>query len=316
MATTTDQPVEADRLKRWALRLAYATIAWNVLEAIAAIAAGAAANSVGLVSFGLDSTIEVASALVVVWQFRAGHDEQRERVALRAIAISFFALAAYAATQAIVDLVTRSEPESSVPGIVHRRAVARCHAGAVVGQATGWSPTRLQDRGRRQRADVVVHLPVRGAPHWLGSELGVRVVVGRPARRARRDRSRRHRRTGRVARRGRRLLQPRANMTTPPKAVNSRVRAAWALSRVPGGIADPEPIWVRLAEAHVLSQPFAWLHIRTHACDVAACDTHTGPPRNQGPGHAAGARRARIALGPVPRRQQREVERLDVRTDA
>lgn len=118
MATTTDQIVDVDRLKRWALRLAYATIAWNVLEAIAAIAAGTAANSVGLVSFGLDSTIEVASALVVVWQFRGGEDEQRERVALRAIAISFFALAAYAAIQAIVDLVTRSEPESSIPGIV------------------------------------------------------------------------------------------------------------------------------------------------------------------------------------------------------
>lgn len=118
MATTTDRVVDVDRLKRWALRLAYATIAWNVLEAIAAIAAGAAAKSVGLVSFGLDSTIEVASALVVVWQFRGGHDEQRERVALRAIAISFFALAAYAAIQAIVDLVNRSEPESSIPGIV------------------------------------------------------------------------------------------------------------------------------------------------------------------------------------------------------
>lgn len=118
MATATDRPVDVDRLKRWALLLAYATIAWNVLEAIAAIAAGAAANSVGLVSFGLDSTIEVASALVVVWQFRGGHDEQRERVALRAIAISFFALATYAAIQAVVDLVTRSEPESSIPGIV------------------------------------------------------------------------------------------------------------------------------------------------------------------------------------------------------
>jgi len=118
MATTTDRPVDVDRLKRWALLLAYATIAWNVLEAIAAIAAGAAANSVGLVSFGLDSTIEVASALVVVWQFRGGHDEQRERVALRAIAISFFALATYAAIQAVVDLVTRSEHESSTPGIV------------------------------------------------------------------------------------------------------------------------------------------------------------------------------------------------------
>lgn len=118
MATTTDQVADVEQLKRWALRLAYATIAWNALEAIAAIAAGAAAKSVGLVSFGLDSTIEVTSALVVVWQFLGGHDEQRERVALRAIAMSFFALAAYAGIQAVVDLVTRSEPESSVPGIV------------------------------------------------------------------------------------------------------------------------------------------------------------------------------------------------------
>jgi divalent metal cation (Fe/Co/Zn/Cd) transporter len=118
MATTTEPVVGVDRLKRWALRLAYATIAWNVVEAIAAITAGVSAGSVGLVSFGLDSTIEVASAFVVVWQFRGGHDEQRERAALRAIAISFFALAAYAGIQAIVDLATRSEPESSVPGIV------------------------------------------------------------------------------------------------------------------------------------------------------------------------------------------------------
>ena len=117
MAITTDPLVDSDSLKRWALRLAYATIAWNLLEAVAAITAGAA-GSVGLVSFGLDSTIEVASALVVVWQFRGGRDEQRERPALRAIAISFFALAAYAGVQAIVDLVMRSEPDSSVPGIV------------------------------------------------------------------------------------------------------------------------------------------------------------------------------------------------------
>lgn len=119
MATSTDPDTSGrDRLRRWALRLAYATIAWNVIEAVVAITAGRSAGSIGLVSFGLDSTIEVASASVVVWQFRGGHDEQRERRALRAIAISFFALAAYAAVQSVVDLVTRSEPESSTPGII------------------------------------------------------------------------------------------------------------------------------------------------------------------------------------------------------
>lgn len=118
MATTIEPNADTARLKRWAISFASVTIAWNVLEAIAAISAGAASHSVGLISFGLDSSIEVASALVVVWQFRGGHDEQRERVALRAIAISFFALAAYAGLHALVNLVTGSEPESSIPGIV------------------------------------------------------------------------------------------------------------------------------------------------------------------------------------------------------
>jgi divalent metal cation (Fe/Co/Zn/Cd) transporter len=119
MATDTE-PDTADRhgLRRWALRLAYATIAWNVIEAVVAITAGRSAGSIGLISFGLDSTIEVASASVVVWQFRGGHDEQREHRALRAIAVSFFALAGYAAVQSVVDLVTRSEPEASTPGII------------------------------------------------------------------------------------------------------------------------------------------------------------------------------------------------------
>lgn len=118
MATSIEPDADTARLKRWAVIFASVTIAWNVLEAIAAITAGAASHSVGLISFGLDSSIEVASALVVLWQFRGGHDEQRERVALRAIAISFFALAAYAGLQALVNLVTGSEPESSIPGIV------------------------------------------------------------------------------------------------------------------------------------------------------------------------------------------------------
>ena len=99
-----------------AVRLAWATIAWNVVEAVVAIAAGAAASSIALVGFGLDSTVEVMSAVVIVWQFR-GLAEDRERRALKLIAMSFFGLAAYVAVQAIIDLVRGSEPESSAVGI-------------------------------------------------------------------------------------------------------------------------------------------------------------------------------------------------------
>ena len=96
-------------LQRRAVRLAWATIAWNVVEAAVAIAAGAAANSIALVGFGLDSTVEVMSAMVIVWQFR-GLVEDRERRALKLIAVSFFGLAAYVAVRAIIDLVGTSRP--------------------------------------------------------------------------------------------------------------------------------------------------------------------------------------------------------------
>ena len=98
------------------VRLAWATIVWNVVEAVVAIAAGTAASSIALVGFGLDSTVEVMSAVVIVWRFR-GVAEDRERRALKLIAVSFFALATYVAVQAITDLLRNSEPESSAVGI-------------------------------------------------------------------------------------------------------------------------------------------------------------------------------------------------------
>jgi divalent metal cation (Fe/Co/Zn/Cd) transporter len=109
------------QLRRLALLLAGLTIGWNVLEAVVAIAAGVAAGSVALVGFGLDSTVEVLSACVVVWQFagelRSGADERREHVALRLIAGTFFLLAAYVTVQAIRSLATGAEPDSSPVGV-------------------------------------------------------------------------------------------------------------------------------------------------------------------------------------------------------
>jgi divalent metal cation (Fe/Co/Zn/Cd) transporter len=109
---------ERQRRQRIALGLAWATIAWNTVEAGVAIAAGAAASSIALVGFGLDSTVEVLSASVIVWQMTRPVPEEREATALRLIALSFLALAGYVTVQALLDLAQRHEPEASPAGIV------------------------------------------------------------------------------------------------------------------------------------------------------------------------------------------------------
>jgi hypothetical protein len=80
------------RRSRW---LAYATAGYNLLEGCVAIGAGAAASSTALIGFGLDSSVEASSAAVLTWQFRSCRvPEARERLALRPIGLSFFALTA------------------------------------------------------------------------------------------------------------------------------------------------------------------------------------------------------------------------------
>ena len=105
------------RLRRIAVALAWATIAWNSLEAIVALVAGTDAGSIALVGFGLNSIVEVGSAIVVVWQF-SGADAEREQRALQLIAASFFVFAAFVAVQAVWDLAAHAVPDVSVPGIV------------------------------------------------------------------------------------------------------------------------------------------------------------------------------------------------------
>lgn len=114
--SSTTRPDDVAKHTRTAVRLAWATIAYNVLEAVVAITAGTVASSIALVGFGLDSTVEVMSATVIVWQFR-GLAAERERVALRLIAASFFALGTYTGVRAIVNLAEGSEPDASPVGI-------------------------------------------------------------------------------------------------------------------------------------------------------------------------------------------------------
>ena len=93
------------------------TITWNVIEAAVALIAGNAASSAALIGFGLDSIVEVLSAAAVAWQFTSPNPESRERVALRVIAVSFFALATYVSVDAMLSLAGLRDPEHSPVGI-------------------------------------------------------------------------------------------------------------------------------------------------------------------------------------------------------
>lgn len=104
-------------LSRRSLRLAYATTGYNLLEGIVAVSAAAGASSVALLGFGLDSFIEVSSALVVIWQFRSRVPAERERLALRGIAVSFFALAAWISLDATRSLLAADRAGTSPVGI-------------------------------------------------------------------------------------------------------------------------------------------------------------------------------------------------------
>ncbi|WP_456825630.1 cation diffusion facilitator family transporter [Cellulomonas sp. P5_E12] len=100
---------------RWVVAL---TIAYNVVEAVIALAAGRVASSSALIAFGLDSVVEVLSAAAVAWQFAAPDPEARERTALRLIAVSFFGLALVVTVDSVRTLVGASSPEPSTVGIV------------------------------------------------------------------------------------------------------------------------------------------------------------------------------------------------------
>jgi divalent metal cation (Fe/Co/Zn/Cd) transporter len=99
-------------------RLVAATITYNVIEAVVAVWSGAAADSTALIAFGLDSVIEVSSAAAVAWQFSATDPALRERRALRMIAWSFFALAAYVAVSSGHALLAGSSASPSIAGII------------------------------------------------------------------------------------------------------------------------------------------------------------------------------------------------------
>jgi hypothetical protein len=179
----TSAAVAPDRqaaLRRRIRLLVAATITYNVIEAVVALAAGTIASSVALIGFGLDSVIELSSA-AVAWQFAGSDPKRRERVALRVIAWSFFALATYVTVEAVRGLLGAGEAEHFPVGIVLVAISVVVMPFPVLRTAPRRAGTGIGDR--------------------RGGLRGCRMVVGRTRRRPGVGRARSQGRTQRLARR-------------------------------------------------------------------------------------------------------------------
>jgi divalent metal cation (Fe/Co/Zn/Cd) transporter len=95
------------------------TIVWMSVEAGISLSAAWMVRSPALLAFGGDSAVELLSAMVVLWRFRAqavpGHTE---RNASRIAGALLFALAAYVTVVSVMSLLGHNAPRPTYLGIV------------------------------------------------------------------------------------------------------------------------------------------------------------------------------------------------------
>ena len=164
-AATAEPAATTESLRRRGLRLAWFIVVWDVIEGTVAVTAGLAAGSIALVGFGIDSSIEVFAASVVIWQLRGGA-HARMRPALRLIALTFFVLAAYVSVESVRDLLGEDKAGESVVGIVLN----------VVALAVMVPIALAQGRTGRQLNNEV--LVAQSKETWVSNYLSFSLLVG------------------------------------------------------------------------------------------------------------------------------------------
>lgn len=116
-------PEAREPLVRRALRLEQLSVAWMVVEGGTSITAGLLAQSVALIGFGLDSVLELVSAIALYRrlnvELRGGDAEaakRSERKALWVVGVTLLLLCAYIAIDSAVALFGRREPKKTTIG--------------------------------------------------------------------------------------------------------------------------------------------------------------------------------------------------------
>jgi divalent metal cation (Fe/Co/Zn/Cd) transporter len=184
--TELDTATQRARLTRRVRLVVATTIGYNVVEAVVALIAGEHADSTALVGFGLDSVVEVASALAVAWQFTGSDPRRRERAALRVIGASFFALAAYVTVEAVRVLVGGHAAGHSTVGVLLAAvslvvmpvlsAVQR-RAGRALGSASAVADSKQTLLCTYLSAVLLVGLLVNATLGWWWADPAAAVVI-------------------------------------------------------------------------------------------------------------------------------------------
>ncbi len=111
-------PTHATLIRRVKL-LSWLSLAWMTAEGAIGVTAGILANSIALIGYGLDSTIEGIASIVIIWRFTGTriHSQAAETRAQKIVALSFFLLAPYIIVAALHRLLTHQQAQASWVGI-------------------------------------------------------------------------------------------------------------------------------------------------------------------------------------------------------
>ena len=190
-------PAVRARLVRRARLLAWVGLAWHLVEATVAVAAGVAAGSVALVGFGADSLIEAVAGVVVLWLMTGtrSSSHRAERRAQQLIAASFVVLAAYVGAEAVRDLVAGHRPGASWVGVALAAvtlatmpplAMAKRRVGERLGSAATASESRQTMLCAYLSAGLLTGLLANAVLGWWWADpvvaLGIAAIAGREAR--------------------------------------------------------------------------------------------------------------------------------------
>src|SRR4051794_13054417 len=107
-------------LARRARLLSWISLGWLGIEGATAIVAAVLAGSVALLGFGIDSAIEALASIIVVWRFSGERtvSTTAEMTARKAVAVSFFLLAPYIATESVRTLLVERHAETTWLGVI------------------------------------------------------------------------------------------------------------------------------------------------------------------------------------------------------
>src|ERR1700736_6351954 len=163
-------------------RVQTVTIAWMSLEAAVSLFASWRASNPALLAFGGDSAIELFSAVVVLWRFRASADahEGAERRAVHVVGSLLLALADLCRRYLGHESAGLQRIQTKASGDSHFDRSCRRHAVACGREATTVRSHRQCDVEGGRRAVGAVCLPVADRLGGAGDQRDLASKLGRP----------------------------------------------------------------------------------------------------------------------------------------